>query len=65
MNKLSLYIQEAYNELLNKVTWPTWKELQESALVVLVATVIITLVVLAMDLTSRFVFGGIYDLLIG
>jgi preprotein translocase subunit SecE len=65
MNKLSLYIQEAYNELLNKVTWPTWKELQESALVVLVATAIITLVVLAMDLTSRTVFSGIYDLLIG
>jgi preprotein translocase subunit SecE len=64
MNKLSLYIQEAYNELLNKVTWPTWKELQESALVVLVATVIITLVVLAMDLTSRTVFGFIYDILI-
>jgi preprotein translocase subunit SecE len=64
MNKLSLYIQEAYNELLNKVTWPTWKELQESALVVLVATAIITLVVLAMDLTSRTVFSGIYDLLI-
>ncbi len=65
MNKLSLYIQEAYNELVNKVTWPTWKELQESALVVLVATAIITLVVLAMDLTSRTVFSGIYDLLIG
>jgi preprotein translocase subunit SecE len=65
MNKLSLYIQEAYNELLNKVTWPTWKELQESALVVLVATVIITLVVFAMDFTSRIVFTGVYDILIG
>lgn len=65
MNKLSLYIQEAYNELVNKVTWPTWKELQESALVVLVATAIITLAVLVMDLTSRTVFSGIYDLLIG
>ncbi len=65
MNKLSLYIQEAYNELVNKVTWPTWKELQESALVVLVATAIITLIVLVMDLTSRTVFSGIYDLLIG
>lgn len=64
MNKLSLYIQEAYNELVNKVTWPTWKELQESALVVLVATAIITLAVLVMDLTSRTVFSGIYDLLI-
>lgn len=64
MDKLSLYIQEAYNELINKVTWPTWKELQESALVVLVATVIITLVVLAMDLTSKYVFTGIYSLLI-
>ena len=30
------YLSESYNELVNKVSWPTWKELQGSAIVVLV-----------------------------
>ena len=30
--KLKIYLQEAYDELVHKVTWPTWKELQSSAL---------------------------------
>jgi len=49
MNKLKTYFEEVSNELLNKVTWPTWSELQESAIIVMVASVIIGLVVGAMD----------------
>jgi hypothetical protein len=29
--KLKVYVEEAYEELVHKVTWPTWKELQSSA----------------------------------
>ena len=47
------YIKESKNELLNKVSWPSWKDLQNSAIIVLVATIIIALVVFVMD----FVFG--------
>lgn len=37
------------DELLNKVSWPTWQELQSSSIVVLVASLIIAIVVFAMD----------------
>ena len=65
MKGIQLYLKEAYNELLNKVTWPTWEELQESALVVLVASLIFALVVLAMDQASSNVMKLIYKAIIG
>jgi preprotein translocase subunit SecE len=60
--KLKLYFQEAYDELVHKVTWPTWKELQSSALVVMVASLIISLVIFAMDLSFRNIMEVIYGL---
>jgi preprotein translocase subunit SecE len=36
-------------ELTEKVSWPTWNQLQQSTMIVLAATLIITLVVLVMD----------------
>ncbi len=57
--KITGYIKESYNELVHKVSWPTWAELQNSALVVLVASLIIGLVVFAMD----FSFNGVMNLL--
>ncbi len=49
MNKLRVYIQEVGEELLRKVTWPTWSELQESAIIVMIATAIFSIIVFAMD----------------
>lgn len=49
MSKIGTYFEETTNELVNKVSWPTWTELQGSALVVMVASIIIALVVFAMD----------------
>ncbi|EHQ28436.1 preprotein translocase subunit SecE [Mucilaginibacter paludis] len=49
MAKVTEYIKESYEELTDKVTWPTWGELQNSAILVLVAAVIIALIVLLMD----------------
>ncbi len=60
--KLLNYLQEAYNELVYKVTWPTWKELQSSALVVMVASFIISMVISAMDLTFRNIMDFTYGL---
>lgn len=45
------YVKESYNELVNKVTWPTFLQLQNSTIVVMVASVIFAVVVLAMDLS--------------
>jgi len=60
--KLKLYFQEAFEELVHKVTWPTWKELQSSALVVMVASLIISLVIFVMDLSFRNMMEIIYGL---
>jgi preprotein translocase subunit SecE len=49
MANVSEYIKESYIEMVEKVTWPTWRELQNSAVLVLVATVIIALIVAGMD----------------
>ncbi len=46
-------MKESYDELVHKVSWPTWKDLQSSAIVVLIASVIIALLIFLMD----FVFG--------
>jgi len=60
--KLKIYLQEAYNELVHKVTWPTWKELQNSALVVMVASFIISLLIFVMDLGFRNIMDFTYGL---
>jgi preprotein translocase subunit SecE len=53
MDKVKLYIQESYNELLTKVTWPTWSNLQSTTIVVLVGLGIFTLLVFIMDAISK------------
>ncbi len=55
MESLILYIKESYNELVHKVTWPTWAVLVSSTRLVLVAAVIIALVIMIMD----FIFNGL------
>ena len=49
MSKIGTYFQETTNELVSKVSWPTWQELQGSAMVVMVASILIALVVFGMD----------------
>jgi preprotein translocase subunit SecE len=51
MASLKTYFSESYNELVHKVSWPTWKELQSSALIVLFSALLIALIVFLMDLT--------------
>ncbi|MDB5120247.1 MAG: preprotein translocase, SecE subunit [Sphingobacteriales bacterium] len=43
------FLKESYTEMVEKVTWPTWSELQNSAVIVLVASLIIALLVAGMD----------------
>jgi preprotein translocase subunit SecE len=60
--KLKLYFQEAFNELIHKVSWPTWSELQSSALVVMIASLIIALVIFAMDYSFQNLMDLIYSM---
>lgn len=62
MNKITTYFKESYFELLEKVTWPSWTQLQQSTVIVLVATVIITAMVWAMDFASNQILKLIYSL---
>jgi preprotein translocase subunit SecE len=57
------YFRESYTELVHKVTWPAWKELQNSGVLVLVATLIIALLVAAMDMSFSRIMEFIYSLL--
>ena len=54
------FIKESYEEMTQKVTWPTWGGLQSSAILVLVASLIIALVVFAMDKGSTLVLDTFY-----
>ncbi len=59
MERITTYFKEVYNELMNKTSWPTWKELTNSALVVMVASLIIAGMVFVMD----FSFENLMDLI--
>ena len=50
----------SYDELLHKTTWPTRAELTHSAMIVLSASLVIAVVVFAMDSLFRFVMSTIY-----
>ena len=60
--KLKLYFEEAYNELVYKVSWPTFKELQNSAFIVMVASLIIALIVFVMDFSFESMMKFVYSL---
>jgi len=60
--KIKTYIQETWNELIYKVSWPTWSDLQNSAVVVMIGTVIISLIIFAMDVSFRNIMEMIYSL---
>lgn len=62
INRIRQYIKDSYIELVQKVSWPTWSELQSSAIIVMVASVIIAVVVLAMDLSFKNIISLIYNL---
>jgi preprotein translocase subunit SecE len=49
MSKKESYIKSSYDELVNKVSWPSWSELQSSSIVVAIASLIIALIVFLMD----------------
>ncbi len=62
MNKITNYFSDSYRELMEKVTWPTWDQLQQSTMIVLVATLIITGFIWVMDFLSAGALNFIYKL---
>jgi preprotein translocase subunit SecE len=52
---------ESVDELLHKVSWPTWPELQSSGIVVAIATIIISLLIYFMDTIFSGMMKIFYD----
>jgi preprotein translocase subunit SecE len=62
MNRFTAFFSETYSELVHKVSWPSWEDLQESLVVVSIATVILALIVWAMNEISNFAMSTFYNL---
>ncbi len=62
MSKLTEYFKTSYDELVNKVTWPTWSELQESTIIVMIASLIIALIIYVVDIAGSGALGFFYQL---
>ena len=60
IKKFINYCHTCYDELAHKVTWPTFKELTGSAMLVLTASLIIALVVFVMDITFEKIMSLVY-----
>jgi preprotein translocase subunit SecE len=62
MQKITTYFRESYKELTEKVTWPTWTQLQQSTMIVIAATAVITFLVWGMDLITNLGLKFIYNI---
>ena len=62
MAKKQSYLKSSYDELINKVSWPSWSELQSSSIVVAIASLIIALVIYLMDQTFSSLMKVFYSL---
>ncbi|MDR3286348.1 MAG: preprotein translocase subunit SecE [Prevotellaceae bacterium] len=60
IKKIKTYLKNAYTELVNKVSWPTWKELQSSALLVMTTSLMLAIVIFCADSILQFVMKHVY-----
>ncbi len=60
--KISEYIKESYDELMHKVSWPSWSELQNSAIVVFIASLIVAMIIFMMDISFENILKQYYKL---
>ncbi len=60
--KVVEYIQESYNELVHKTSWPTSKELAQSSVIVLIASIILALIVWLMDWCFESIMTFVYGM---
>jgi len=62
MSRITAYFRDIKDELVNKVSWPTWEELTESTIIVLVASIIFALIIWLMDTLFGYGLSWFYDL---
>ncbi|MCC8096319.1 MAG: preprotein translocase subunit SecE [Tannerellaceae bacterium] len=61
MKKIIAYIKESYNELVYKVSWPTRTDLSNSAVVVMIASLIIAALIFVVDMGFENVMRFVYE----
>lgn len=59
--KIKVYLQDSYHELVEKVSWPSWNDLQNSAIVVMIASLIIATIIYLMDTSFSQLMKLIYN----
>ncbi len=62
MSKFAVFVKDSYRELMEKVTWPKWEQLQQSTMIVLGATLFITAIIALMDFIANGAMKFIYSL---
>ena len=60
--KLHTDLQDSYNELVYKVSWPSKKDLANSTVIVMVASILMAIVIWAIDVVFDSVMNLIYSL---
>ena len=60
--KLIKNIQESYNELRYKVSWPTQKQLINSSVLVLIASIVLAVVIWVIDLIFDHLMQLVYSI---
>lgn len=63
MKKITTYLKDSYIELAEKVSWPTWPQLQQSTMIVLAATLVITAIIFMMDFVASNGLKFVYNIL--
>lgn len=61
MQKIKLFIIESAQEVLYKITWPVYKDLQNSSILVLVASFIFAIIIGLIDMAFRNFLGWFYN----
>ncbi|MFY0688812.1 MAG: preprotein translocase subunit SecE [Cyclobacteriaceae bacterium] len=61
MSKITTFVKEAYQELVHKVTWPKYSDLQNSSILVLVASLIFALLIGVIDLAFENAMSWFYN----
>ena len=53
MDSIKLYLKESYNELMNKVTWPSFASLQQNTIAVIIGTLIFTAIIYILGAAAK------------
>lgn len=61
MQKLVTFVKDSYNEMVHHVTWAPYSELQSSSVLILVASLILTMVIWVMDIAFSGALNVFYN----